>query len=236
MKKQLIMTLFLIVLSACAPNTNRASTVLPPLSTSTKETLPTAKATLPPTIAAPVPTATLVITQVDNGICDTQPVIVPTLPAKIPETGKLDETTGLHMTGKVQVIDLASYRLKVSGKVEHPLSLSYEDLRCMPKISAAPILVCPGVFTDQAVWSGVPFSEVLRRAGVQSGAKTVRMVAADRYEFTISLETAMNPQNYLAYEWEGKPLPIQHGFPLRAVFPDQPGNQWGKWLLELVVE
>ena len=61
-------------------------------------------------------------------------------------------------------------------------------------------------------------------------------IGADEYLVTLTLSEALKPKNYLAYEWEGKPLPILHGFPLRAVFPDLPGGQWVKWLLELVVK
>jgi sulfite oxidase len=42
--------------------------------------------------------------------------------------------------------------------------------------------------------------------------------------------------NFLAYEMNGQPLPVLHGFPLRAVFPGVVGNKWVKWLLEIRVE
>jgi DMSO/TMAO reductase YedYZ molybdopterin-dependent catalytic subunit len=38
-----------------------------------------------------------------------------------------------------------------------------------------------------------------------------------------------------AYELSGKPLPILHGFPLRAVFPSMQGNNWVKWLVEIQI-
>jgi DMSO/TMAO reductase YedYZ molybdopterin-dependent catalytic subunit len=54
------------------------------------------------------------------------------------------------MTGSPQEIDLASYRLKVRGKVDHPLSLTYDSLRCMSRIQTSDILICPGYFD----WAG----------------------------------------------------------------------------------
>jgi DMSO/TMAO reductase YedYZ molybdopterin-dependent catalytic subunit len=220
-----ILTLFIVFLSACAVRNTHS------------ETLPSAAtATLPPVPTATMPAPVLISTQSADGSCDLQPVIVPTLPSKIPQTAQMDTTTGLHMTGRVQVIDVGSYRLTVSGKVDRPLSLSYDDLRCMPKVTATSDLVCPGVFEDTATWSGVPIKDVLDKAGVQPDAKTVQMKGADGYDASISVAMALNPHYYLAYEWEGKPLPIQHGFPLRAVFPGQPGSQWVKWLLEIIVK
>ena len=165
-----------------------------------------------------------------------QPIVVPTLPAKIPGYTEVDPATGLHMTGTPKVIDLASYRLKVDGKVTHELSLSYDDLRRLPKVTATPTLICQGFFTDITTWSGVPLTTILEMAGVQPDAEQITMKSADGYSASLGLDEALKPENFLAYEWMGQPLPVLHGFPLRAVIPDQNGNRWVKWLVEIVVE
>ena len=172
----------------------------------------------------------------DSTACKLTPVINPTKPAIIPGYTQLDESTGLHMTGTVQEIDLASYRLKVSGLVNHPLSLSYDELRCLPKITAKPTLICRGYFEDVATWSGASLKAILEKAGVQKEAKAITLSAAGGFEAYIPLKDALRDDNFLAYELEGKPLPILHGFPLRAVFPSMMGNKWVKWLIEIKVE
>lgn len=161
---------------------------------------------------------------------------MPTLPAVIPAYTQLDETTGLHMTGTVQKINLADYRLKVSGLVDHPLSLSYDDLRCMPKITTTPVLICQGFFEDVTTWSGVPLSYILGLAGVQKDAHNVTLISADGFETYVTLQVALREENFLAYEWKGEPLPILHGFPIRAVMPSQLGYTWAKWLVEILIE
>ena len=90
------------------------------------------------------------------------PIVVPTPPAEVPGYAQLDESSGLHVTGKVQVVDLPSYRLKVTGKVDRPLELTYDDLRCMPKKLVPCTLVCPGFFEDTGTWSGASLKQVLR--------------------------------------------------------------------------
>jgi DMSO/TMAO reductase YedYZ molybdopterin-dependent catalytic subunit len=170
--------------------------------------------------------------------CRPAPIKVPTIPAVIPEYMAHDRETGLHMTGTPQEIDFKSYRLKVTGLVENPLSLQYDELRCLPKVTAAPPLKCSGIFedwVDTATWSGVTFAEVLKLAHPLPEAKTITMVSADGYKVTVDLETATKPENYLAYELEGQPLPVLHGFPLRAVFPAKEGTNWVKWLVEISV-
>jgi DMSO/TMAO reductase YedYZ molybdopterin-dependent catalytic subunit len=187
-------------------------------------------------------TAEVVLTKTPAGsgggnvaACKLTPVVAPTT-APDPGYTALDPTTGLHMTGSAKTIDLASYRLQVTGLVDHPLSLSYDDLRCLPKVTASPPLICPGYFEDMAAWSGVPLKYVLELAGVQSGAKEIAMVSADKYENRTEIGDALMEENFLAYEWNGEPLPVLHGFPLRAVFPSMQGNKWVKWLLEIRVE
>jgi DMSO/TMAO reductase YedYZ molybdopterin-dependent catalytic subunit len=163
-------------------------------------------------------------------------VIAPTRAPETPGYAELDPTTGLHMTGTATEIDPESYRLEISGKVEQPLSLSYDDLRCLPRVETRCVLVCPGFFEDEATWAGASLSDVLELVQLQPEARGLRLVGADGYTSFVWLEEARTPESILAYEWEGEPLPILHGFPVRAVLPELNGNRWVKWLIEIKVE
>jgi DMSO/TMAO reductase YedYZ molybdopterin-dependent catalytic subunit len=168
--------------------------------------------------------------------CVLVPITPPVMPTEIPGYAQVDPATGLHMTGTVQQIDLAGYRLKVTGKVDRPLSLTYDELRCMPKQQCTCTLVCPGFFIDRADWAGASLAHVLELAGIQAGAATVTLVSADGYSTPLTREEALFEENFLAYEQGGEPLPILHGFPVRAVLPSQMGGKWVKWLVEIKVE
>lgn len=202
--------------------------------TTTTEAGTTTTATSVVTTTTPITTSSTSTTIVAPE--DLRPIVVPTLPEEIPDYTEEDPATGLHMTGTPQVIDLASYRLKVDGKVATPLSLSYDELRLLPKVTATPTLVCQGFFVDVTTWSGVPLRTILEMAGVQPDAERITMRGADKYSFSLELEEALAPENFLAYEWTDQPVPVLHGFPLRAVIPDKNGNAWVKWLLEIEVE
>ncbi len=158
------------------------------------------------------------------------PVSQPPWPQKIPAYTKVDPDTGLHMTGTPQHIDLADYRLKVTGNVEHPLSLSFDDIRRLPRISSRVTIICQGFFEDTAGWAGASLSALLDRAGVRPSAAEVDLVCADGYRETLSLREARSTDAYLAYELEGKLIPVLHGFPLRAIMPSLPGFNWAKWI------
>lgn len=167
--------------------------------------------------------------------CVLEPIVIPTPPAEIPGYAELDPTTGLHVTGSASEIDLAAYRLKITGKVDRPLSLTYDDLRCMPRIQRQCTIVCPGFFQDEAVWAGASLDYILEQAGVQSEADRLRLVGGDGYAHIVFLNDLLPEDDFIAYEWEGEPLPIIHGFPVRAVFPSLNGNTWVKWLVEIEV-
>jgi DMSO/TMAO reductase YedYZ molybdopterin-dependent catalytic subunit len=167
--------------------------------------------------------------------CTSTPLVMPETPAVIPGYTELDPTTGLHVTGGIQEIDVKSYRLTVTGKVRRSLSLSYDDLRCMGRIEARPTLICLGFFSDVARWAGVPLKTVLDKAGLLPGIEGIRLIGADKYISSLPIDIARKEGYFLAYEWEGKALPRLHGFPVRGVFPDQEGNRWVKWLVAIEV-
>jgi DMSO/TMAO reductase YedYZ molybdopterin-dependent catalytic subunit len=177
--------------------------------------------------------ATALSAEVTPGACQLSPVTQPPQPVKTYYLNELDGDFGLHVTGRPQWIDIETYRLEVTGLVDHPLSLTYDELRCMPNVTSDPTLICPGVFEDEASWTGVPLKYILELAGVQQGANTLTLVSADGYEVRIPLDSASADKNFLAYEVNGEPLPVQHGFPLRAVFPSFLGSYWLKWLIEI---
>lgn len=195
----------------------------------------------PPGIASVTPAVTLIAVVTPTAApaaspCPLPAVIPPTPPAVIPGYTELDRTTQLHVTGEIPDLDFATYRLAITGLVSAPLSLTYDELRCLPKREVTALLVCPGFFEDEATWAGVPLYLLLDRAGVAPGATRLRLRSADGFSTLVELDAVRDPDNILAYEWEGEPLPVLHGFPLRAVFPEQQGDAWIKWLVEIEVE
>lgn len=164
------------------------------------------------------------------------PLAMPPTPGEVPAYTALDPSTGLHMTGTPQHLQAATWRLRVSGKVARPLSLSYDDLRRLPRRATRDPIICKGYFEDYARWAGASLEAVLDQAGVKPNARELELVSADGYRATVSLAEARSGYAFLAYEWEGKALPVLHGFPVRAAFPGLPGNRWVKWLVAIQVQ
>jgi DMSO/TMAO reductase YedYZ molybdopterin-dependent catalytic subunit len=79
----------------------------------------------------------------------------------------------IHVTGVAPEIDISKYRLIVNGLVSTPLSLTYDAIMQYPTVTEVVLLICPGVFADNAQWTGVPVTTILAEAGVEPQAKEV---------------------------------------------------------------
>lgn len=175
--------------------------------------------------------------------------------------------TGLFFTrshAPVPRLDPASYRLRVSGLVSHPLELALADLAGFARREETATLICAGLRRSElesvrpvpgelpwdaepigtGVWSGVPLREVLARAGVSGAATHVEFIGLDRVERggevfgfggSIPLAKALRTEVLLADRLNARPLPAEHGFPLRALVPGYYGARSVKWLGEIVV-
>ncbi len=143
---------------------------------------------------------------------------------------------GLHVTGTPVEVDVESFRLRIEGAVERPLSLSLVQIRALPAVREQITLECPGFFVDRGVWTGVPVRDLLAMAGVRAGAASVVFTSlSEGYTSTLSLQDLEQDGVLVAYEFEGQPFPAVHGFPLRLTAKDHQGNVWVKWLGEIRV-
>lgn len=156
-------------------------------------------------------------------------------------------------------VDAATWTLRVGGSVERPLTLRLDDLQALPRVTVVATLECAGngrAFFDPAVagvqwqrgavgnarWTGVRLSDVLRRAGARPAGQFVLLDGADRpigtvpdFSRTVPIAKAMHRDTLLAFEMNGVPIPVSHGFPLRAIVPGWEGAYWVKWLTALTV-
>lgn len=156
-------------------------------------------------------------------------------------------------------VDLASWRLKIDGDVAQSLTLSMDDLRRMPSVELVSVLECAGngrsfynppvaglQWAQGAVgngrWRGVRLADVLKRSGIKPGAVEVLFDGADvpigrmaDFRRSIPIEKALHADTLMAYELNGQPLSVEHGFPLRAVIPGWAGDSWVKWITGLRV-
>ncbi|KQR39654.1 molybdopterin-dependent oxidoreductase [Microbacterium sp. Leaf159] len=143
----------------------------------------------------------------------------------------------------VPTIDPETWRLVIDGMVDQRVEMSFQDILDMGLDEYAVTLTCVsnevgGGLVGNAVWLGVPLRDVLKKAGVKSGADMVLSKSVDGYTASTPLSalTDDNLDAILAVGMNGEPLPLEHGFPVRMVVPGLYGYVSAtKWLTELKV-
>ena len=159
-------------------------------------------------------------------------------------------------------VDLSTWRLKLTGMVEHPLELSMEDLKSkFAETKLVALNQCSGngrgyfqprVFGGQwsngamgnAEWAGVRMQDILKLSGVKAGAVEVSFNGLDEpaaptvpdFVKSVTVERIMkDPDILVAYKMNGAPLPMLNGFPARLVVPGWYSTYWVKNLSEITV-
>jgi DMSO/TMAO reductase YedYZ molybdopterin-dependent catalytic subunit len=159
-------------------------------------------------------------------------------------------------------VDLGTWRLRVTGLVDRPLELSLDDLRnTFPKAAVTAVTQCSGNSRGRfsprvlggewgdgamgnAEWVGARLRDLLAAAGVRPGAVQVTFEGLDKPafpsvpQFVKSLDmrrVVEDPDVIVAYQMNGRELPMLNGFPARLVVPGWYATYWVKNLSEIAV-
>uniref|UniRef100_A0A1B6LRG4 Sulfite oxidase n=1 Tax=Graphocephala atropunctata TaxID=36148 RepID=A0A1B6LRG4_9HEMI len=162
-------------------------------------------------------------------------------------------------------VDEQSYELQISGVGIKETTLTLDDIKKFPKYTLTACIQCAGnrrgemstvkpvkgldwgsAAIGNAQWSGARLYDVLTSLGLKEDdpkVKHIKFKGMDTdvinvpYGASIPVEKGMNPRGdvLLAYEMNGEPLTIDHGFPLRVIVPGTVGARNVKWLSSIKV-
>ncbi len=133
--------------------------------------------------------------------------------------------------------DPETYRLRVDGLVQRPLSLALDDLQALPVAEQVSDFRCvTGWRVEDVRWTGVRIRDLLAGAGPLPSGAALSFVSAERpYVDSLTLEQASLPDVMLAWGMDGRPLERPHGAPLRLVMPRMYGYKSVKWVERIIV-
>ncbi|ETI22509.1 hypothetical protein G647_06584 [Cladophialophora carrionii CBS 160.54] len=174
------------------------------------------------------------------------------LEAELTDETQLFQT--IHMGAAV--VDEKRWRLVMDGLVERPFTISFEQLKSMPRTTITAFHECYGSPITRPVhalwrignvkWTGVRLSDLLKLARPKPRARFIWSrgldagsfagVSADSYEKDLPLEKAQRPEVLIAYEMNGERLSKKRGGPVRMVVPLYFGTNSTKWLCRLSVQ
>ena len=156
-------------------------------------------------------------------------------------------------------IDMATYKLKVSGLVDKPLQLSLDDLKKMGSVDFVAGFECSGNrgpiqgLCGNGKWTGIPLKKVFDAAGVKPSAREFVFFGADKGEEEVEWRTqkykidvpfgralnrekALSGEPFLAWALNGQPLSKHQGAPLRLLVPGWYGVSNVKWLSQIHIQ
>lgn len=107
------------------------------------------------------------------------------------------------------------WRLPIAGLVRRPLDLSLADLKQLPARTQITQHNCEQGWSAIAEWTGVPLARVLEHAGLSPAARYIVFHCTDGWWDSLDMLDALHPQTLLTYGMNGRPLPMQHGAPVR---------------------
>jgi DMSO/TMAO reductase YedYZ molybdopterin-dependent catalytic subunit len=137
-------------------------------------------------------------------------------------------------------VDIATWKLDITGAVEAPFSLTYDELLDLDAIEQVHTLECisnptGGELISTAVWTGTRMRDLLQRARPLAKAYDVVLTSVDGYVDSFPIAKAMEPETLLVYLMNGKTLPQDHGYPVRTLVPNIYGMKNVKWLRSIEV-
>lgn len=136
------------------------------------------------------------------------------------------------ITGTFPKIKTSDYRLKVSGLVQRPMTLTMTDLQAMPVTSFVKTFQCvTGWKVPDVHWEGVQLSHILDTVGVQPGAVALTFESYDHADSeSLTIDQANLPDVIVAYRMLGAPVTTEHGGPVRLYVAPMFGYKSLKWL------
>jgi DMSO/TMAO reductase YedYZ molybdopterin-dependent catalytic subunit len=140
------------------------------------------------------------------------------------------------------VIAQEDWSLHIHGMVEKEITLTYQDLVARAFTEDWITLCCVsnpvgGDLIGNAFWSGVLIREILAEVGLHGDADAVLQTSDDGWTCGTPLGALTDDRNaMLALAMNGKPLPVEHGYPVRMVVPGLYGYVSAtKWLVDIEV-
>lgn len=140
-------------------------------------------------------------------------------------------------------ISLETWRLEIDGLVENPMVLSWEQFMALPQTEDTSDFHCVTTWSRMNnKWVGVRFSDLMALVQPKPEAQYVLTTGYDvspmanvPYTTNLSLEEAMSPDVLLVHQWEGSPLPIEHGGPCRMITPRLYAWKGAKWIRKITL-
>jgi DMSO/TMAO reductase YedYZ molybdopterin-dependent catalytic subunit len=152
-------------------------------------------------------------------------------PARLPPGQYLTEKWPVLHAGTVPNTDLATWDFTVSGEVEEPLRLTWDELTALPATEIKLDIHCVTRWSRfDTSFKGVHWRDLAELASPKPSGRFVVAQAEQGFTANVPLAAIEDENALIAYEADGEPLTPEHGWPLRLVVPSKYFWKSAKWL------
>jgi DMSO/TMAO reductase YedYZ molybdopterin-dependent catalytic subunit len=140
--------------------------------------------------------------------------------------------------GDVPDIPLSSWQLEIAGDVHNPITLTWADFMALPQTDDVSDFHCVTTWSRfDNRWRGVRMRDLAELVVPSETARFVFFTGYDvqpgtdiQYTTNLPIERATEDDVLLVHTWEGKPLPREHGGPVRVITPKLYAWKGAKWV------
>jgi DMSO/TMAO reductase YedYZ molybdopterin-dependent catalytic subunit len=158
---------------------------------------------------------------------------------KLPPGQTLTEKWPVLDLGTRPIVAKANWELIVDGACHHPVKLGFQDFLALEQVRDTSDFHCVTTWSKMDVaWVGVRVADLIALAEPHEDARYVMCHAYDHYTTNIELVECLKPDVLLVHTADGKPLPTEHGGPVRMITPQLYAWKGAKWIrrIELMTE
>jgi len=143
--------------------------------------------------------------------------------------------------GEQPQIELAAWKLEIGGHVDNPVTFTWEQFLALPQVDDVSDFHCVTSWSRfNNHWRGVRFKTIAELAVPSPDAHFVLCTSYDfmpgtfiPYTTNLPLARAIEDDVLLVHMWEGKPLPPEHGGPVRMITPRLYAWKGAKWIRKI---
>jgi len=132
-----------------------------------------------------------------------------------------------------QRVDIKQYRLRITGLVQAPQSLTYPEVLRLPAVKRAITLNCVEGWNEHLLFEGVRLADLLALAKPKREVRFIIFYAADGYSSSLTYDYVTRLDVMLAAKINGRVLDAKRGFPFQVVAESKLGYKWVKWVTRI---
>jgi DMSO/TMAO reductase YedYZ molybdopterin-dependent catalytic subunit len=153
---------------------------------------------------------------------------------KIPPGQKFINKWPVRTVEPVPTVKPEEWKLEISGLVTTPISLTLDEIKSFPIVEIVRDFHCVETWTvPDNTWKGVRVRDMITRENILDTASFVVVSSWGGFTSEMAIDYLMADDTLLAWERNGKPIPIDHGYPLRLIVPNRYAYKSVKWVTGL---